>query len=50
MKATVNQEECISCGACIDLCPNGFKWGDGDKAVTYTNPVPEDVQIPETTQ
>jgi ferredoxin len=41
MKVTVNQEECISCGACIELCPNVFTWGDYNKAVAYTNPVPE---------
>jgi ferredoxin len=43
MKAVVDQDACVSCGACIDLCPEVFKW-DNDKAVAYTNPVPEDVQ------
>ncbi|MBD3305787.1 4Fe-4S dicluster domain-containing protein [candidate division KSB3 bacterium] len=46
MKASVNQEECISCGACIDLCPEVFQWDEenDEKAVASTNPVPEDVQ------
>ena len=43
MKAYVDQEACVSCEACIDLCPEVFKW-DGDKAIAYTNPVPEEVQ------
>ena len=25
MAITVNQETCIGCGACVSLCPNGFK-------------------------
>jgi ferredoxin len=41
MKAIINQEECISCGACIELCPDVFTWGDHDKAVASTNLVPE---------
>ncbi len=44
MKAIVDQDECISCGACIDICPEVFRWNDDDKAAAYTNPVPEDVQ------
>ena len=43
MRAYVKQDECIGCGTCIDICPEVFKW-DNDKAVAYTNPVPEDVQ------
>jgi ferredoxin len=43
MKVLVDQERCIGCGTCIHLCPEVFKWDD-DKAVTYKDPVPEDVQ------
>lgn len=44
MKAIVDQDECISCGACIDMCPEVFQWTDDDKAIAYVNPVPEEVQ------
>lgn len=43
MKAIVDQDECIGCRVCIEMCPEVFKWDD-DKAIAYTNPVPEDVQ------
>jgi ferredoxin len=44
MKAIVDQDECIGCGVCIEMCPEVFTWNDDEKAVAYTNPVPEDVQ------
>ncbi len=28
----VNKEECISCGNCVDLCPEVFNWDDDGKA------------------
>ena len=28
----VDQDLCISCGACIDICPEVFTWNDDDKA------------------
>jgi ferredoxin len=44
MKAIVDQDECIGCGVCIEMCPEVFKWNDDETAVAYTNPVPEDVR------
>ena len=32
MKATINKEKCIGCGACVALCPDVFEM-KGDKAV-----------------
>ena len=33
----VDQDLCISCGACIALCPDVFDWNDDEKAhVTST--------------
>jgi ferredoxin len=28
----VNKEECISCGNCVDLCPEVFNWDEDGKA------------------
>ena len=28
----VNKEECISCGNCVDLCPDVFNWDEDGKA------------------
>ena len=28
MKLTVDQDLCIACGACIDICPEVFDWND----------------------
>jgi len=32
----VNKEECISCGNCVDLCPEVFNWDDDGKAEVIT--------------
>lgn len=32
MKMEVDQDLCISCGACVDTCPEVFDWNDDDKA------------------
>ncbi|AEG59818.1 ferredoxin [Desulforamulus ruminis] len=39
MKAVVDQDLCISCGACIDVCPEVFDWNDDDKAHTITDEI-----------
>ncbi len=31
-KAKVNQEVCIGCGMCIEMCPEVFKYNDDDKS------------------
>lgn len=28
----VNKDECISCGNCVDLCPEVFNWDEDNKA------------------
>ena len=33
MAATVNQETCVGCGACVDSCPFGAITLENDKAV-----------------
>ncbi|MDA8212975.1 MAG: ferredoxin [Clostridia bacterium] len=32
MKAEVDQDLCISCGACVSICPEVFDWDDEQKA------------------
>lgn len=40
----VDQDLCISCGACIALCPDVFDWNDDEKAHVIVDPVPEDLE------
>jgi len=28
----VNKDKCISCGACISVCPDGMDWDDDGKS------------------
>lgn len=42
MKAVVDQDACISCGLCYELCPEVFEADDEDKAVTKVDEVPAD--------
>ena len=42
MKAIVDQDICIGCGLCPQLCPEVFKMQD-DKATAYVDPAPEGV-------
>ncbi|NQS76028.1 MAG: ferredoxin [Peptococcaceae bacterium] len=44
MRVTVDQELCISCGACIDVCPEVFDWNDDDKAHSIVDEVPEELE------
>lgn len=41
MKVEVVDDLCISCGACISICPEVFDWGGDDKAVAKTPDVPQ---------
>ena len=43
MKATVNNEACIGCGACNAICPDVFGFDDEKQcAVTKVEEVPEE--------
>ena len=39
----VDQDLCISCGACVDICPEVFGWNDDDKAQAQMEEVPADL-------
>ena len=43
MKAKVDAELCVSCEACVDICPEVFEMGD-ETAVVKANPVPPEHQ------
>ena len=40
MKVSVDQDLCVSCGACVDACPEVFEWNDDDKAQASVSEVP----------
>ena len=42
MKASVDQDGCISCGLCIDVCPEVFSYNSDDKSVAIDDDIPED--------
>ena len=45
MIAIVDQDLCIGCGLCSDLCPEVFEMGDDDdKAKVIVGEVPEEVE------
>lgn len=43
MKATVDQDLCVGCGLCPELCPDVFRM-DGDKAVAKVDEVPAEAE------
>lgn len=44
MRTLVDQDLCISCGTCIDICPDVFDWNEDEKAHSTVNEVPEDLE------
>jgi ferredoxin len=43
MKAIVDQDACISCGLCPEVCPEVYRMNADDKAEAYVDPVPDAV-------
>jgi ferredoxin len=41
MKAIVDQEECIGCGACAGTCPEVFRLGENGKSEVYGEILPK---------
>ncbi len=41
MKATIDKENCISCGLCESICPEVFRMADDGFAEVYVDPVPD---------
>lgn len=44
MKVEVDQDLCISCGACVDVCPEVFQWNDDEKAHSAVDDVPAEYE------
>lgn len=42
MKAIVNQDECISCGMCIDICSDVFSYNLDNKSVAIDGDILEE--------
>ncbi len=42
MKATVDQDNCISCGLCIDTCPEVFSYNENDVSQAIEGDIPAD--------
>ncbi|MEW5899629.1 MAG: ferredoxin, partial [Bacillota bacterium] len=44
MRVQVDQDLCISCGTCIDLCPDVFSWNEDEKAQAIEEEIPEELE------
>ncbi|HHT88711.1 MAG TPA: ferredoxin [Clostridiales bacterium] len=42
MKAYVDQDGCISCGLCIDVCPEVFSYNDDGVSEPIEGDIPKD--------
>ena len=38
MKVTVDKEGCISCGICVNTCPDVFQFDEDDKSEVISEP------------
>ncbi|AQU08081.1 ferredoxin [Clostridioides difficile] len=44
MKAFVDKDVCVACGACIGTCPDVFSMSDEGHSVAIEGEIPEDLQ------
>ena len=44
MKADIDQDGCVSCGLCVETCPEVFRMGDDGPAEVYVETVPSDAE------
>ncbi|MBP1756169.1 MAG: hypothetical protein H6Q59_2567 [Firmicutes bacterium] len=42
MKASVDQDGCISCGLCIDVCPEVFSYNEDEVSQAISGEIPKD--------
>ena len=45
MKITVNQDKCIQCGMCVNMCQDVFKQDDDTMKVSAINPSESDISL-----
>lgn len=43
MKASVDQDGCISCGVCVSMCPDVFQFNEDDKSQSIIDEIPEEL-------
>lgn len=46
MKAKIDRDGCISCGLCVETCPDVFQFADDGKAEVIKDPVPDPLEDP----
>lgn len=44
MKVVVDKDACISCGLCVDVCPEVYQFDDDDKAEAVVDTVPAEFE------
>ena len=44
MHAKIDRDSCISCGQCIEICPEVFYMADDGLADVHLDPIPKDMQ------
>lgn len=44
MEAIVNKDTCISCGACVSLCPEVYSFDESDKAEAISGDIPDELK------
>ncbi len=44
MKASIDREGCIGCGACVSICPGVFRMADDGLAEVYVDDIPKDAE------
>ena len=44
MKIKVDQDMCIGCGMCVDICPEIFKLNSEDKSECTEDEIPENLK------
>jgi ferredoxin len=44
LRVEVDPELCISCGVCVDLCPDVFAWDENEKAHSIVDEVPAEFE------
>jgi len=43
MQVEVDQDLCISCGSCVNICPEVFDWDSEEKAYSFLDDIPENL-------